>query len=79
MKHIPPSDIPQLPVQDIINEECVAYGIGEPGVIIQFMDRDDCILVEWADVVLYGIELMKAEMVKNMPHEEEISKPTAVD
>lgn len=78
MKNIPQSEIPALPVQDVINGECVAFGVGEQGVMIQFMERDKCILIEWPDVIMYGIEILKHEDQKPEPEAEEIEKPTEV-
>ena len=72
MIRVKSNEIPILPVKDIINNESVAYGVGEPGILMQFMDHDECILIEWSDIVSFGLEL-----IKKVP--EEISAPTVVD
>lgn len=75
MKLIPNDEIPNLPVKDIFNEECIAFGVGETGAMIHFIDRDKCVLVEWADVILYGSEVLKAQDKKE-EKEIEIEAPT---
>lgn len=75
MKRLETAEIPVLPVHDIIAGETVAYGVGDPGIIIQFMDRDECILIDWYDIVSFGVELLKVASEKPA---EEIAAPTEV-
>ena len=81
MIRIPQEQIPILPAKDIINNESVAFGVGEQGVMIQFMERDECILIDWFDIISFGVELLKANPVKKEPsgEPEEISAPTVVE
>jgi hypothetical protein len=81
MIRIPPNQIPVLPVTDIINNESVAFGVGEQGVMIQFMERDECILIDWFDIISFGVELLKVNPIKKEPsgEPEEIPKPTVVE
>ncbi len=81
MKRIPSDQIPTLPIKDIINNESVAFGVGEPGIIIQYMDRDECILVDWFDIISFGIELMKVipDKKENIGNPEEIQAPTVIE
>jgi len=77
MRKLESPEIPVLPVMDIVAGESVAYGVGEAGIIIQFIDRDECILMDWFDVVSFGIELLKVNGVN--PEEVEIASPTVVE
>ncbi len=80
MIRIPSDQIPILPLRDIINNESVAFGVGEQGVILQYMDRDECILIDWFDIVSFGVELLKVTSAKTEPKEpEEIVSPTVVE
>lgn len=80
MIRIPSDQIPILPLKDIINNESVAFGTCEQGIIMQYMDRDECILVDWFDIVSFGIELLKISSKKNDAKEmEEIESPTVVE
>jgi len=49
--------------------------------MIQFMERDECILIDWFDIISFGVELLKANPVKKEPsgEPEEISAPTVVE
>jgi hypothetical protein len=77
MIRILPEQIPILPIKDIINGESVAFGVVDPGVIVQFMDRDECILIEWFDIVLYGMAFLNETSKKSEEKKsEEISAPT---
>lgn len=76
MRHIPQNEIPLLPAQTIFNEECIAYGVGDYGVAIHFMERDKCILIEWDDVILYGIAILKEADTSPVKDAEEIPAPT---
>lgn len=75
MRRLKLTEIPILPLVALVDDENVAFGSGEPGIIIQYMDRDKCILVEWEDVVRFGVELLKAGE-KPTSSTEEISAPT---
>jgi hypothetical protein len=80
MKRIPSNEIPILPMKDIINGESVAFGIGEIGVMVQYMDRDECILIDWYDIISFGIELIKVTSNHDAHKEpEEIPAPTVID
>jgi len=80
MIRIPSEQIPMLPMKDIINNESVAFGIFDPGIIVQYMERDECILIDWFDIVSFGVELLKATAPKTEPKEpEEIKAPTVVE
>ena len=75
MKTMNSDEIPILPVQVVVDGECIAFGAGDSGVIIQFIDADKCILLEWLDVIRFGIHLVKLkEHPENEP--EEIAAPT---
>jgi hypothetical protein len=75
MKTMNQNEIPVLPVQVVVDDECVAFGVGDDGAIIQFIDRDKCILLEWLDVIRFGAHLLKLrENPTNEP--EEIAAPT---
>jgi hypothetical protein len=45
------------------------------------MERDECILIDWFDIVSFGIELLKVNPVKKEPSgdPEEIASPTVVE
>jgi hypothetical protein len=81
MIRIPSDKIPLLPVNDIINNESVAFGVFDQGIMVQYMDRDECILIDWFDIVSFGVELIKISSVKKEePKEpEEIQAPTVVE
>jgi len=80
MIRIPSEQIPMLPMKDIINNESVAFGIFDPGIIVQYMERDECILIYWFDIVSFGVELIKVTAPKIEPKEpEEIQAPTVVE
>ena len=49
-----PDQIPLLPEKGIINDQCVAYGIFDSGIIVHYMDHDQGVLIEWADIVALG-------------------------
>lgn len=55
MKEINVDVVPLLPVKEIINEECVALGIIETGVLVHYLDRDKAMIVEWSDIVDLGL------------------------
>lgn len=86
MIHILPEHIPVLHTTGIIDGEAVAFGINSDGAIIHFIERDECILVEWAEIVVYGRELLNA-MPLSIPDDETptsdesglIEKPTRRD
>lgn len=52
-----PIDIENVPVlqSQMIGEECVAMGVGDPGIIIHYLERDKAMLVTWKDVVDLGL------------------------
>lgn len=52
-------EIPALPENGVVNDECVSYGVGSNGVAIHFIEKDICILIEWPDIIAYGIEILK--------------------
>jgi hypothetical protein len=69
-----------LPMKDIINNESVAFGIFDPGIIVQYMERDECILIDWFDIVSFGVELIKVTAPKaELKEPEEIRAPTVVE
>jgi hypothetical protein len=69
-----------LPMKDIINNESVAFGIFDPGIIVQYMERDECILIDWFDIVSFGVELIKVTAPKaELKEPEEIQAPTVVE
>lgn len=76
MRYLQPIEIPLLPVNAMLAGECVAFGAGEAGIVIQYCERDKCILVGWEEVVRFGIELMKIPEKQIEP--EEIAAPTKV-
>lgn len=78
---IPSERIPILPLKDIINNESVAFGVVDQGIIMQYMDRDECILIDWFDIVSFGVELLKISSAKkeDAKEPEEIAKPTVVE
>lgn len=86
MIHILPEHIPVLHTTGIIDGEAVAFGINQDGAIIHFIERDECVLVEWAEIVVYGRELLNAmpltiaESGRTASDESgEIDKPTRSD
>ena len=80
MIRIPSEQIPVLPMKDIINNESVAFGIFDPGIIVHYMERDECILIDWFDIISFGVELIKVTAQKAEPKEpEEILAPTVVE
>jgi len=80
MIKIPSDKIPLLPVNDIINNESVALGVFDQGIVVQYMDRDECILIDWFDIVSFGVELLKVNTVKPETKEpEEIPTPTVIE
>jgi hypothetical protein len=79
MRRIPSDQIPILPIKDIVNGESIAFGVGDYGVMIQFMDRDECIHIEWVDIIGFGVELLKVTTTKSEKEPEEIPTPTKVD
>lgn len=58
MINIPPDQIPELPVQEIINDQCVAYGAypeGDPkGILVHYLELDLARLITWEDIVILG-------------------------
>ena len=60
MIHILPEYIPVLGTTGLVDNEAVAFGIGQDGAIIHFIERDECILVEWSEIIVYGRELLNA-------------------
>ena len=75
MRYLEPAEIPLLPLVALVGNDNVAFGAGESGIIIQYMDRDKCLLLEWQDIIRYGIEVLKIpEQPANEP--EEIAAPT---
>lgn len=77
MKLLLSHEIPILPMKAVVNNESIALGVGDPGIIVQYMDRDECILIDWNDIVFFGIELLKIQHKQDKPAEpEEIDKPT---
>lgn len=76
MRELTQEEIPKLPVQTIIGEDCVAFGVFDPGIVVQYLERDKCILIEWPDVIAFGSELLKAKTQE--PVIEEIAAPTKV-
>lgn len=86
MIRILPEHIPVLHTTGIIDGESVAFGINQDGAIIHFIERDECILVEWAEIVVYGRELLNAMPMPILESEKttsdesgEIDKPTRRD
>ena len=80
MIKIPSDKIPLLPVNDVINNESVALGVFDQGIMVQYMDRDECILIDWFDIVSFGVELLKVNTVKPETKEpEEIPAPTVIE
>ena len=69
MRKLSASEIPLLPVKDFFNGESIAFGVFGAGVVIQFMERDECLLIEWGDIITLGIGMLEAT-VKNPPAEE---------
>lgn len=55
MIDVPIDQVPELPVQDILAGECVAYGVFDQGVLVHYLERDLARLVTWEDMVLVGI------------------------
>jgi hypothetical protein len=78
MKILQSSEIPILPVKDIINNESVAFGVFDVGIIVQYMERDTGVLIEWPDIISFGSELLKVSE-KKPDTEIEIEKPTEID
>lgn len=54
MINIPPDQIPELPVQEIINDQCVAYGVFPEGVLVHYLEWDLARLITWEDIVILG-------------------------
>jgi len=79
MRRIPSNEIPLLPVKEIVNGESVAFGVGDYGVMVQYMDRDECIHIEWADIIAFGVELLKVDTTPAGNEPEEIAAPTVVE
>ena len=78
MRYLKPNETPLLPLNGMLAGECVAFGAGEAGIVIQYCERDKCILVGWEEIVRLGIELMK---IADKPEDtiEEIDKPTVIE
>jgi hypothetical protein len=55
MEYIPDDKIPKLPKQMVVDEECIAIGMIEDGVIIQYIERDKTIIIGWDEVIRFGI------------------------
>ena len=73
---IPQDHIPVLEAKDIVDGECVAYGISKEGMIIHFIETDSCILVEWSEIILYGSRILKEK--HNKPNDQK-TKPCEID
>lgn len=71
---IPPDKIPLLGNKGIIEGESVAFGVFTSGVIVQYLERDICILIDWNDIILYGLAILKSG--QNAAAIEEIESPT---
>ena len=65
MIDIPVDQVPELPVQDIINNQCVAYGVFPEGVVVHYLERDIVRLIEWEDIVIAGIDGKNLEFSKS--------------
>jgi len=75
MRYLEPDEIPILPLVALVDTDNVAFGSCESGIIVQYMDRDKCLLLEWLDIIRYGIEVLKIpEQPAKEP--EEIAAPT---
>lgn len=55
MKTISVDVVPELPIKDIICDECVAIGVIDSGILIHYMNQDVAKIVEWEDIVLLGM------------------------
>jgi len=75
MIQINSADVPILPVKSMIGGECVAFGINDDGIVIQYMNIDKCVFLEWADVIQFGLEALTAKP-KPPSEPEEIAAPT---
>ena len=69
---IPIDNVPELPMTGIYNDECVAFGIFDDGVMIHYLERDTAWLITWEDIV--GIGVGKLENSK-FPDGEGADKP----
>lgn len=52
MERLKGENIPVLPLNGIICEECMAFGIDEYGVIVSFLERDTGVVLTWEDIVV---------------------------
>lgn len=78
MIRILPDYIPRLETTGLVDNEAIAFGVSQDGVIIHFIERDECVIVEWSEVIVYGRELLKAHPI-DAPTPEEIESPTKRD
>jgi hypothetical protein len=77
MRYLKPEEIPALPMNGVVDEQMVAFGVFDPGIVIQFMDTDKCILMSWEDIVAFGLELIRSK--SSSEPSVEIDKPTEAD
>jgi len=51
---LPPIDYTRI----FYNDEYVAFGIVDPGILIHYVERDTARLVEWVDILNLGLQDM---------------------
>lgn len=56
MKEINVDVVPVLPLQAVLNGECVAIGTVNGGIIVHYIERDKALIVEWDDIVKVGLK-----------------------
>lgn len=79
MINIPQDKIPLLETNGIFEGECVAFGIMQEGIVIHFIEKDECILAEWEDIICNVRKTLQSEIMQknNQPKDiEEIKAPT---
>jgi hypothetical protein len=55
MKELNVDVVPILPMNGVIGDECVAFGVIDSGILIHYIDREKAVIVEWDDIVKSGV------------------------
>lgn len=59
MQKLNPDLVPVLPMNGVLNEECVAMGAFDNGIVMLYMERDEAVLITWDEIAAFGKEISK--------------------
>jgi hypothetical protein len=69
------NETPILPGQRIVDEECIAMGVVEQGVIVQYIERNKTLLISWDEIVRFGMGSFPPNKYATAAMPKEITKP----